>query len=468
MFNLKQFFMQKKNLFGIALLCASVFLFTGCKEIMSHFDNAVDSHLQVADKVTVIGVGGTYQIAKDVDYKTISDADPSFESLDKAIATVEPKTGVVKALKSGDARIKISLPDNGLYLDASAVINVKVRVETFEQLVDEVKNASTEEKTSIYLAKDATIDMTSNLKLEGKDVAIIGENTTIKSKSSFLVSKSFTVENVKFDLDASAAKQFIMLSPAENTPKNDEIYTDAGKKDLYLCENITIKNVIIKDLANSLVYMNKKNWALVNLNIENSIVQFNFSNSKSIIDFKTGEQDSYAKTDPKYSTTTNMGSIKNISIINNTFYNVQANSSGYFLRFASADASQCFGTKNGTSTYDYNMSNNTFIRTMTGKDFANQMNNSKKLKNTFKNNIFYDVYRIYQYVNSNHQLDVSGNYIFYGVTAKQNNDLNYATELTTAPFTAPTEALDLTKEKGGWNLKPTGNAAAAGDPRWTK
>ena len=114
------------------------------------------------------------------------------------------------------------------------------------------------------------------------------------------------------------------------------------------------------------------------------------------------------------------------------------------------------------------MSNNTFIRTMTGKDFANQMNNSKKLKNTFKNNIFYDVYRIYQYVNSNHQLDVSGNYIFYGVTAKQNNDLNYATELTTAPFTAPTEALDLTKEKGGWNLKPTGNAAAAGDPRWTK
>ena len=109
MFNLKQFFMQKKNLFGIALLCASVFLFTGCKEIMSHFDNAVDSHLQVADKVTVIGVGGTYQIAKDVDYKTISAADPSFESLDKAIATVEPKTGVVKALKSGDARMKISL-----------------------------------------------------------------------------------------------------------------------------------------------------------------------------------------------------------------------------------------------------------------------------------------------------------------------------------------------------------------------
>ena len=58
MFNLKQFFMQKKNLFASAFLCASMFLFTGCDKIMSHFDNSVDSNLKVADKLTIIGVGG--------------------------------------------------------------------------------------------------------------------------------------------------------------------------------------------------------------------------------------------------------------------------------------------------------------------------------------------------------------------------------------------------------------------------
>ena len=194
--------MQKKNLFGIALLCASVFLFTGCKEIMSHFDNAVDSHLQVADKLTIIGVGDTYQITKDVDYKTISDAAPEFtvDEASKGIVEVDKTTGAVKALKSGDARIKISLPDNGLYLDASAVIDIKVRVHNTDEFYKNVEALADEDQ--ILFAEDAAVEMAKVVDLSGKKIAIKGvENKPAKItiQKEFTVNNSFEVSNVEFD-----------------------------------------------------------------------------------------------------------------------------------------------------------------------------------------------------------------------------------------------------------------------------
>ena len=75
---------------------------------------------------------------------------------------------------------------------------------------------------------------------------------------------------------------------------------------------------------------------------------------------------------------------------------------------------------------------------------------------------------------------MSGNFIFGSATqsndytekSKEVGGVTYkwtiATKLDDAPFTVPTAALDLTKANGGLNLTPSGDAAAAGDPRWIK
>lgn len=478
--------MQKKNLFGIALLCASVFLFTGCKEIMSHFDNSVDSHLQVADKLTIIGVGDTYQITKDVDYKTISDADPSFESLDKAIATVEPKTGVVKALKSGDARIKISLPDNGLYLDASAVIDIKVRVQNAEQLVAEAKNASTTEKTTIFLDGSKTIELTANLDLYEKEVTIEGNGAIISTESSFLVSKSFILKDLKVDI-TGGTKQFIQIDPSKAGKKNQDVYKDAAVKEFFLIDEITLNNVWIKNLHNSLIDPMKLGpLALTTLNIENCIIQLDYNTTKSFIDFSRVQPDKDKTTGQipaDWPYLTDRGAIKNVNIKNNTIYNLQA-ASAYFIRFANqSNASGAFGTKNGTSTFDHQFLNNTIYNVFPNQNFGNNTVNNKVSAITMKDNIFGQVKNINKYVQNQQApvMTLSNNFIFGDAT--QNNDYKddmkstvdnkeytyqIATKLGDAPFEIPTAVLDLTKANGGLNLKPSGDAATAkaGDPRW--
>lgn len=282
MYNLNQFVMIKKHLLGGALLASVLFLFTGCKEIMSHLDNSVDSHLQVADKVTVIGVGDTYTITKDVDYATISDADPKFESQTPAIATVDPKTGAVKALKSGDARIKISLPDNGLYLDASAVIDIKVRVQNTEQFNANVKALVDED--CILLAENAAITLSEDLDLTGKKVTIKGNE---KKPAIFTVTKSirgisdnFTIENVKFDASAITGSLFI-LEGSTVAAKNQNGTDNADYK--YI-ESIKLSNLEVTGLVKAFVRDAQKIY-VANLIVDNCFIGFN--SQQNVFDFNS-------------------------------------------------------------------------------------------------------------------------------------------------------------------------------------
>ena len=111
---------------------------------------------------------------------------------------------------------------------------------------------------------------------------------------------------------------------------------------------------------------------------------------------------------------------------------------------------------------------------MTAKDFGNNMVNNAKVTSTFNNNLLYDVFRVYQYLQNNQVRETVGNFIFYKVTSPQSNDQSrkdsngnpYTTVLETAPFEVPTTSLDLTKKNGGLNLTPSGEASATGDPRW--
>ena len=460
MFNLKQFFMQKKNLFASAFLCASMFLFTGCDKIMSHFDNSVDSNLKVADKLTIIGVGETYQIAKDVDYKTISDADPSFESLDKAIATVEPKTGLVTALKSGDARIKISLPDNGLYLDASAIISIKVRVHNTDQFYKNVEALADEDQ--ILFAEDAAVEMAKVVDLSGKKIAIKGvENKPAKItiQKEFTVNNSFEVSNVEFD-----ASGFVYNSDAKKPPLNKAIIQLAdlpeGTTQIDI-DAIKFDNVVVKSLDASLIncYGSSKKYFIKNLTINNSII--GLGGSKYVLDFQNG------------------GNIADITISKSTLWppSTKKHTSRIFQNQSAATISSL-----GGSTFTYTIENSTLYNISNNHNYVNYLrqNNQTWITYNVKNNIIVDCQRSGSFIrgingNSNDNdckctWNVDNNMINYGgsdVSATEVTNMNSTKYADKNPRVKNCIAGTVTfadADKG--DFSQTG--VNAGDPRWKK
>ncbi len=380
--------MQKKNLFVGLLLC-SAFLFTGCKEIMSHLDNSVDSHLQVADKVTVIGVGDTYTITKDVDYATISDADPKFESQTPAIATVDPKTGAVKALKSGDARIKISLPDNGLYLDASAVIDIKVRVHNADQLNANVKALA--DVDDILLAENAAINLSDTLDLTGKQInfeGAKGAKITCGERTPIQINGGFILSNV--EIDASSLKDPLILM--NKVPGFDPV--ESGQ--WVIKEPIKIDGVKVTGLTKNFFADSGKSYAYVNFTINNSIIQYNTQGNVVL----------------------NMAASMAIhfNIINSTFYTKTAGS-GNFIALSGKRPWQITGYENETGKlvcdhntfyniakskqflntntlkgqkYLYEMNSNIFVDSSNKKIYGNMTNNNKQVTTDEKNTYWFD------------------------------------------------------------------------------
>ena len=122
MFNLKQYFMQKKNLFASAILMlCTLFVFTGCKEVMSSLDNPVSAYLKVDPASVKIYRGQSYKIP----YSTISNAKPIFTTADDKVATVD-ENGVVTGVMMGTTKITIEVPATDYYQAASAEFTVEV------------------------------------------------------------------------------------------------------------------------------------------------------------------------------------------------------------------------------------------------------------------------------------------------------------------------------------------------------
>lgn len=122
MFNLKQFIMQKKNLLGGALLLLfTMFVLSGCNEIMSNLSNPVDSYLKLKEASVKIYRGQSYKI----EFSTISDAKPIFKSADESIVSVDAN-GVIKGGNKGKTTVTVTIPANDYYKGASAQFEVEV------------------------------------------------------------------------------------------------------------------------------------------------------------------------------------------------------------------------------------------------------------------------------------------------------------------------------------------------------
>ena len=132
MFNLKQFFMQKKNLFSsVILTLCTLFAFTGCDQIASSLDNPVKPYLSLDKSAVELKIDGTYQIVP----KSIT-TNPvySYESSNPNVVAVD-ENGLVTAVDyDGEATItvKVAASEDKIYEAGETELKVTVNTPDIE------------------------------------------------------------------------------------------------------------------------------------------------------------------------------------------------------------------------------------------------------------------------------------------------------------------------------------------------
>jgi hypothetical protein len=235
-------------------------------------------------------------------------------------------------------------------------------------------------------------------------------------------------------------------------------------QDVWLLQDaITVKGCMIKNLATPIFDVQDYNWGIDELTIEDNIIQMN-NNGNEFIKLDRNARNNQGKS-----------IIKVINIEKNTIYNLKDNNSTFFIKGSSASNTQTqkvYGQDKDSFSgfYSWTFSQNTLIKAFNKKAFANNTPNIKSQKITFNDNILLDVLQFQKIMGGSCEKIYSKdkNFIFgKGITIDNTDKGTYCTE-SDPGFTAPTAAIDLTKENGGLNLTPSGAAAAAGDPRWIK
>lgn len=245
----------------------------------------------------------------------------------------------------------------------------------------------------------------------------------------------------------------------------------ANQDGFVIMKPVVIQECWVKNLPATFLYGNGKNWSLTDFRIKNCIFQAaNAGNTTPWINM-TGASN---------------GLIQKMTIENSTFYNSEKNEAEqYFIRYSNSSNAQpkkIFGDTN--NFLEYTIKSSSFIRTNPKKDFANNMPNTQnggKLWVSVTNCVFFDTFRLYQFLQSQWVKTTTGNFMSYsdlcspqstdyGPGGRTDNNGNFYTTLDeSAEYTdAQLKPLDLTKPNGGVNLTPSGLSAAAksGDPRW--
>ena len=279
---------------------------------------------------------------------------------------------------------------------------------------------------------------------------------------------------VKFiDFDCTSATQtgLLMLSDTPDASISTESLgykaNGANQNGYVINKPVIFQECNIKNLPNSLIYGNKQPWSLRDFRITDCLIQLNNEGSNSFINLYGGGN----------------GLVKDMTIENNTIWNLVKNGSAYFIRYSNSSNAQpkkIFGNNDNSSTH--NIRYNTFCKTFSNKDFGNNMPNTNTVVLNTQYNIFYDVFRIYQYLQNNCERHTPGNTI-WGVDGgtpngndtggRKDSDGNPYATLEDPAFTGTfLQAINLDdQEKGGVNFTPTAPVATqnqAGDPRWYK
>ena len=311
--------------------------------------------------------------------------------------------------------------------------------------------------------------MSEKIDFGSKNIAIrtAGNNATLtlSDGACFIFGNGFKLQNLNIDNTDNTANGLLTMS---STPDENLSISALGYKDLgadqngYIMTNpVTLKNVNVKGLKKSLIYGNKTDWSLVSLSITGCIVQLDNETSSSVINLYGAKN----------------GLIKSMTVKDNTFYNLKKNESAYFLRYSNSSNAQPKKIFGSAATAELTISENTFANVFTGKDFANNLANTNMVTTTLTSNIFYDVFKVYQFIQANTIRRTTNNFIWWVNTERQANDISrtdsdgnpICTEADPGfPAIEALTTLDFSVKNCGVNFTPSGIPAdnKAGDPRW--
>lgn len=329
-----------------------------------------------------------------------------------------------------------------------------------------LEGSDKKDEIAFELIAGKSYTLTGEVNLDLIPVTIRGDKynrpfVAISEQGCIVTQAGLKIKDINFDCGAAEQHSFIKLS---GTP-SESITTEAlGFKALGANQNcyvimspISIESCNFRNLPESILWGNKQPYALFAFSITDCIVQMNNATSSTFINL--------------WDSSITSGTLKTMVLKNSTFYNLVENNSAYFFRYAnpsSADPQKIFGT-GATSTHT--IEHCTFDRTFSGKDFANNMPTVNRFEVVWKSNIFYDVFRIYQYIRSTSVPTTMENNVVWGNFAgiPNNNDLKYA-ENVDPNFVGPTlQEFNLDEAKGGVNFRPQESTCVAnkiGDPRW--
>ncbi|MBQ0064078.1 MAG: DUF4957 domain-containing protein, partial [Prevotella sp.] len=335
-----------------------------------------------------------------------------------------------------------------------------------KQILEAIEGKKAGETATVDVTEDTELNISADAGLVNLVINGNGKKVIVREDAQITTQSTLWINNLNFDCaEATVAPIGLPEDADESLHSTEQVWIDkyAPGKEVYFDEGqIRMNGCNFSGLKHSLIAANNK-WALHDLVINNSIVQIDYTTSEPVLNW------------------TKNGTIKNLKLNNSTFYNLQKNSSAYFIKYNGTNGAVQNIYKGGTDgdqAGSFDITNCTFVQTMTGQAFANNYSNVKTNLLTWKNNVFYDTYQLNKVGGNNKRLFTAADNAIIGITnavdatdAKSYATIDSLLIQGEKPFVVPTEALDFTKIADLVNnFAPSATSYAGshgfGDLRW--
>ena len=180
-------------------------------------------------------------------------------------------------------------------------------------------------------------------------VAIVGDEAkpaTIIAKAGIVISNNFELANVEIDATEVETALFQLNPEPTAEPLNGTSYLGI--------EKIALTNVKATGVKHSIIWDSNKQYCVVNLVIDNSIIELatESTNNQAFISFQGG-------------------GVKDLVVKNSTVYQTAAAENNYFTRYHNSARLDRYGYDKNTETQSISYLNNTFYNVGQNGQFGN-------------------------------------------------------------------------------------------------
>ena len=310
---------------------------------------SVDAVLSIDATEVTVGYGASINLVKDYHLARKGDATINYEIIEGGeFITLDETTKDITGKACGNAKVKVSVPASVTASSDELIIDVKVRVQDFDQLKDAI--ASGDEVTAL-LDDNVEIALSEVLDLKDKKITIKGNDEkpatiAVSSGAYFKTRNAFKLQNVIVD-GSNMDMDFVQVGGASEAPS---AWTDLG--------TFVFENVKVNFLKKALIKSIQKKYAY-DLTVNNCIIQV--SANVTVFDFSGSDTGNIVKT-----FTIDGSTIYGSKSVTKQLYSSQ---SGYKVTELGSSEKQTFAISNSTfynltykaNFFNHRQSNQTFF-----------------------------------------------------------------------------------------------------------